>query len=624
MAAVPSSIHGILHFTTEPLWAAAFLMRQLQATKFEYPFREKETPMQYGYKLVGEDRFATEHTYSIMAMQGRMPSFNRFMEGKFGSFGTMPERAKRLGYDLDAVLLRNDSEIAVVDIGGGRGEMLLEVKRAYPRLTKQSLILQDYHPELVNAEELTVMNWNFKDNDSPQPIQGALVYSLTHIYHNLSDLEALRLMKKIAAAMAPHSRMLIHEFSKNATYGKMHATMIELGTSVFIGCWVLTGFVFLVLAFRYAVKAWVAWLLPTVSKPERVWGLEDLFYGLGYAFDVVHMVFIWKSHQWGLGRHFYYLSPVQRNLSMKYDFISQPLAVAAAMLSRTAVIIFLYSCFAQNRKSLRIIVLVCLVVQIVVNLFTILQIILQCGPNPYRLVNRVSYFHYMWDPLPTDGSVKCQAPEIQVSIGYTQGAFNTIIDFALTYLAGFELWQFLLRHNNSVQCASMYKKFTRLESRVRNQRLWQTALLCGPLLLSGIASIVKTYLLSAVGNRLDFTWNIVPFVLWVKIEDYCIPIATTVSIMRLFIRSFVDKRGADNVYGSGGGAGAGARSGNGIELGSCSKSRRHTLHGTENAEGISERACSESLDACGSEKELVGGIVVKQEYEVRVENEKRQ
>ena len=98
--------------TTEPLWAAAFLMRKLQDTKFEYPFQENQTPTQYGYKLIGEDRFATEHTYSIMHSQGRMPSFNLFMEGKFGSFGTMPDRLKRFGYDLGPALLSKESDIA--------------------------------------------------------------------------------------------------------------------------------------------------------------------------------------------------------------------------------------------------------------------------------------------------------------------------------------------------------------------------------------------------------------------------------------------------------------------------------------------------------------------------------
>lgn len=168
-----------------------------------------------------------EHTYSIMKMQGRMPSFNAFMEGKFGTFGAMPARVKGFGYDLDFALTGDDDEVVIVDIGGGRGEMLLEVKEAYPRLDKKHLVLQEYEPDDVNADQLTVSQWDFKDNSS-QPIKGALVYSLTHIYHNLPDLEALTLMKKIAVAMGCRSRMLIHEFSKNATYGKMHATMIEL------------------------------------------------------------------------------------------------------------------------------------------------------------------------------------------------------------------------------------------------------------------------------------------------------------------------------------------------------------------------------------------------------------
>lgn len=213
--------------TTEPLWAAAFLMRQLQDTNFEYPFRDKRTPTQYGYKLIGQDRFVDGHTYAIMHMQGRMPSFNMFMEGKFGKFGAMPERVRSFGYDLDTALQSGKSDVAVVDIGGGRGEMLMEVQAAYPHLKKRNLVLQEYKPDIMNQEALTITHWDFKD-DSPQPVLGAAIYSLTHIYHNLPDLEAIRLMKKISDAMAPYSTMLIHEFPKNVVYGKMHATMIEL------------------------------------------------------------------------------------------------------------------------------------------------------------------------------------------------------------------------------------------------------------------------------------------------------------------------------------------------------------------------------------------------------------
>ncbi|KIX06276.1 uncharacterized protein Z518_04251 [Rhinocladiella mackenziei CBS 650.93] len=400
---------------------------------------------------------------------------------------------------------------------------------------------------------------------------------------------------------------------------------VDRGTSIFIGCWVLTAVVFFVLLFRFGVKAWIAWLLPSISKPERVWGYEDFFFAFGYAFDVAHMALIWKSHEWGLGRHFFYLSPIERNLAMKYDFISQPLAVSAAMWSRTGVIIFLYTCFAQNRKSLRVIIVVCLVVQIIANLFTILQIFLQCGPNPYRLVNRAAYFHYMWDPLPEDGSVVCQDPSVQATVGYVQGAFNTIIDFTLTYLAGLELWQFMFRAADHGRQTSFMTRFKKLDPSIRNQRLWQTLLLCGPLLLSGVASIVKTYLLSALGSRSDFTWNIVPFILWVKIENHSIPIATTAPILRLFIRTFTDQRGGGKGYGLNSSGGQRSKSGH-IELShrSHNKSGIHRddkgfVH-MRDTDYISETVHGGSFH--GSEHDLVShnnGIVVKHEYEVRVE-----
>lgn len=61
---------------------------------------------------------------------------------------------------------------------------------------------------------------------------------------------------------------------------------------MFIACWALTGLVGVVLLFRYGVKAWIQFVLPKVAAPPRVWGLEDLFFALGFAFDVGHMVMI--------------------------------------------------------------------------------------------------------------------------------------------------------------------------------------------------------------------------------------------------------------------------------------------------------------------------------------------
>lgn len=210
-----------------PFSRALFLCGKLVDSSFEYPFKEKETPSQYAYKMMGEEKLANEHTFSIMHLQGRMASFNIFMEGKFGKFGRMPERVKGFGYNLDAAISGKESPIVMMDIGGGQGEMLLELKEAYPQLQPQNLVLQEFNAEIQKAPELTMMDWDFKSG-TPQPISRALNYSLMHIFHNLPDLDALELMQKVSKAMAPHSRLLIHESSKNTNYGKMHATMIDL------------------------------------------------------------------------------------------------------------------------------------------------------------------------------------------------------------------------------------------------------------------------------------------------------------------------------------------------------------------------------------------------------------
>ncbi|CAG8885704.1 unnamed protein product [Penicillium egyptiacum] len=113
---------------------------------------------------------------------------------------------------------------------------------------------------------------------------------------------------------------------------------------------VLTAIVGLALLFRYAIKVWVRWALPQVTAPSRIWGTEDLFFLVAWGFDITHMIFIQMSANCGLGRHFSYLTAEERLHSMKWDFISQPLAVTSAMVSRAGMMWFLLSCFAASDK----------------------------------------------------------------------------------------------------------------------------------------------------------------------------------------------------------------------------------------------------------------------------------
>jgi hypothetical protein len=212
--------------------AGAFLMKKLQDTRFAYPFADADGPLQYAYRLMGQSDLAKKHTYSIMESQGRMDSFNHFMVGKFLKFGTFPERVKSMGYDLDDALAggtatsSHTSSATMVDIGGGRGELLLEVQAAYPHLGAEDLIVQEFNADIDNVPGLHFMEWNYKEAE--QPVRGACVYALQHILHNLPDLDAVVLLQKISRAMTSDSRVLIIEYAKNMTYTSLHASMIAL------------------------------------------------------------------------------------------------------------------------------------------------------------------------------------------------------------------------------------------------------------------------------------------------------------------------------------------------------------------------------------------------------------
>lgn len=182
--------------------------------------------MQYAHKRLGNEALSKKHTYSIMADEGRMDSFNMFMVQKLFKEPKAPEKIKYLGYDLDAAISSAPKDsVAVVDIGGGHGHTLLSFKEAYPHLGADKLIVQDFYATVDTIPGVTLMKYNFKDT-APQPVQGAHIYCLQHILHNHPDLESIALLQKTAAAMNEDSRLLIIEVTKNANNAAIHAAMV--------------------------------------------------------------------------------------------------------------------------------------------------------------------------------------------------------------------------------------------------------------------------------------------------------------------------------------------------------------------------------------------------------------
>lgn len=129
--------------------------------------------------------------------------------------------------------------------------------------------------------------------------------------------------------------------------------------------------------------------------------------------------------------------------------------------------------------------------------------------------------------------------------------------------------------------------------------------------------------MGAIGERMDITWNLMPLILWVKIENYAIPLAATATVLRLFIKAFIKKepiRGGRYGYTS---SRNGRSAVNAVELISHPRSEwvPEQESGKRNNKDDVSDVSSRSLH--GSEADLVdhNGIHVKYEYEVRVESQ---
>lgn len=67
-----------------------------------------------------------------------------------------------------------------------------------------------------------------------------------------------------------------------------------------------------------------------------------------------------------------------------------------------------------------------------------------------------------------------------------------MIDFFLAYISAVEVWQHLFKTMDDSTNVSFIAQYRKMNPTVRSRRIWQTVILSGPLVVSGIASIVKT------------------------------------------------------------------------------------------------------------------------------------
>ncbi|KAI1130275.1 putative hydroxyindole O-methyltransferase, partial [Nemania abortiva] len=99
------------------------------------------------------------------------------------------------------------SDTFLVDVGGGKGHDLHEVKEKYPHVPGK-LVLQD-RPQVISTVTSIAMPHDFF---TPQPVKHARAYHLHSILHNWSDDDCIRILRQLRPAMRPgYSRLLINE-----------------------------------------------------------------------------------------------------------------------------------------------------------------------------------------------------------------------------------------------------------------------------------------------------------------------------------------------------------------------------------------------------------------------------
>lgn len=233
------------------------------------------------------------------------------------------------------------------------------------------------------------------------------------------------------------------------------------------------------------------------SVVRRV-GLDDYMMALSWCGNVIFASLLTISCSYGLGRHMESLDPYDRVQAMKWDFTAQAWGVLTPMFGRISFALSLMTLIGTSRL-IRAILHSVIWMQVAAGISTVILIYVQCG----------SHIAGLWNPA-VRAIAHCWSPNVQTYYGYFQSSVNSLHDLILTILPAWIL--------SKLQMSTKYKV--------------ALIFLLGLSFFAMISSIIKTYELSNLGRRNDFTWNIPIFFIWVEIELNIVIIAASVPTIK--------------------------------------------------------------------------------------------
>jgi len=162
--------------------------------------------------------------------------------------------------------VKNEDEVAIVDVGGGLGQVLITLREKFPSLPGK-MIVQDL-PVVVESIAPASLPTNISaqghDFFAEQPVKGAKAYYLRAVLHDWPDKQAGQILEKIREAMSEESVVLVNEVTIPEYGVSLLASQMDLN--------MMTGFASL----ERTERQWRSLLEGAGLELVRIWSEEGV------------------------------------------------------------------------------------------------------------------------------------------------------------------------------------------------------------------------------------------------------------------------------------------------------------------------------------------------------------
>ena len=159
-----------------------------------------------------------------------------------------------------AALEANSSDVIMVDVGGGVGQVTDKVMEENPDLAAHGKFIVQDLGAIVDAAKAKNPKFEAMEYDffAPQPVRGARAYHLRRVVHDFPDSKCREIMKNQRSAMSKDSRLLISE-----------AVLTETGVTGFEALADISRITFC--SMQRSEKQWKALLGSAGFKVVKIW-----------------------------------------------------------------------------------------------------------------------------------------------------------------------------------------------------------------------------------------------------------------------------------------------------------------------------------------------------------------